>query len=118
MQRLPEDSPEPHGSGTPYVDTSIPVEPPRAQWRGRARGRRAMLRSARAGRTYTGAGIEFGPDAAEPYDLPTPPVDVLGATARGATTSAPIDGERKLELREEELVARKELRDLGEVRVR
>jgi uncharacterized protein (TIGR02271 family) len=119
MQRLPEDSPDPYGSGTPYVDTSTPVEPQRAGWRGRSRTRRAMLRSSRAGRTYTGAGIDFGPDAAEPYDLPTPPPPSgLGGTVRDTTAVPLTDGERKLELREEELIARKELRELGEVRVR
>jgi uncharacterized protein (TIGR02271 family) len=119
MQRLPEDSPDPNGSGTPYVDTATPVESPRAQWRSRARTRRAMLRSGRAGRTYTGAGIDFGPESAEPYDLPTPPpTDALGAMPPDPTAALPTDGEQKLEVREEELIARKELRELGEVRVR
>ena len=118
MQRLPEDRLDPDGSGTPYVDTSTPVESPRPQWRNRARARRAMLRSGRAGRSYTGAGIDFGPESAEPYDLPTPPVDALGAMPRDPAAGLGTGGEQKLDLREEELIARKELRELGEVRVR
>src|SRR5262249_28343578 len=118
MQRLPEDGPDPLGSGTPYVDTASPVAAPRTQWRGRARTRRAMLRSGRAGRTYTGAGIDFGPHTAEPHDLPTPPpADGPGALPRDPTADPLTDAEQKLELRDEELIARKELRELGEVRV-
>src|SRR5262249_31162083 len=104
---------------TPYPDTASPVAAPRTQWRSRAHARRAMLRSGRAGRTYTGAGIDFGPDAAEPYDLPTPPpADGPGALPRDPTAGPLTDDEQKLELRDEELIARKELREFGEVRVR
>src|SRR5262249_15873762 len=86
--------------------------------RSRAHTRRAMLRSGRAGRTYTGAGIDFGPDAAEPYDLPTPPpADGPGALPRDRTADPLTDAQQKLNLRHHDLIPPKELRELGEVRV-
>jgi uncharacterized protein (TIGR02271 family) len=67
-----------------------------------------------AGRRHRG---EDEPAAARPDDVP----DERGAAAAGTYPDRPLAaaaGERTLELREEQLVAHKELRELGEVEVR
>jgi uncharacterized protein (TIGR02271 family) len=68
--------------------------------------------------TYPAAGPFAEPAATYPTTSPygEPPTTYQGHTAIGYEST--VDAERTLELREEQLVARKELREVGEITVR